>query len=88
MESGDVAKSSIFYLTWTTEASINESNMLYDYIKHTKSLGKGSGWIIHILVDYNINIWKYKPLALTTFLQRTCKAKKHDEDFERCQCWR
>ena len=27
-----------------------------------KSLGKGSGWIIDLVIDHNINISKYNPL--------------------------
>ena len=34
-----------------------------------KSLGKGSGWITDSVIDYNISISKYNPLAGSTYIQ-------------------
>lgn len=37
-------------------------NLYYDYIKHTKYIGKGSGWVIDSVIDSIINISKYNLL--------------------------
>ena len=34
-----------------------------------KSLGKGSGWIIDLIIDHNNNISKYSPLAGSSYIK-------------------
>ena len=34
-----------------------------------KSLGKGSGWIIDSVIDHNISISKYNPLAGRSYIK-------------------
>ena len=34
-----------------------------------KSLGRGSGWIIDLLIDYTISISKYNPLAGSSYIR-------------------
>ena len=34
-----------------------------------KSLGKGSGWIIDSVMEHNINILKYNPLASSSHIK-------------------
>ena len=34
-----------------------------------KSLGKGSSWIIDLVVDHTINISKYKPLSSSSYIK-------------------
>ena len=34
-----------------------------------RSLGKGSGWIIDSVIDHNISISKYNPLAGSTYIK-------------------
>ena len=34
-----------------------------------KIFGKGSGWIIDSVIQHNINIWKYNPLAGSSYIK-------------------
>ena len=34
-----------------------------------KSLGKGSGWVIDSVIEYNISILRYKPLARSSYIK-------------------
>ena len=63
-----IKQSDNFYSSSKAEIIINESdiddvsiNLFYNHIKHTKILGKGSGWIIDS--GWIISISKYNPLA-------------------------
>ena len=47
---------------------LNQSILqLYQNIKNF--LGKGSGWIIDSVIEYNINISKYNPLAGSSYIK-------------------
>ena len=39
------------------------------YHTYKKCLGKGSGWIIDSVIDHNINISKYNPLAGSSYIK-------------------
>ena len=62
------------------ETNINESD--FDYVFKSiyitvlqlyqniqKSLGKGSGWIIDSVIEHNISISKYNPLAGSIYIK-------------------
>ena len=34
-----------------------------------KSLGKGSGWVIDSVIEYNISILRYNPLARSSYIK-------------------
>ena len=63
------------YSDLKVEAVIKESNIgdvfksIYTTIisNMQKSLGKGSGWIIVSVIEHNINISKYNPLARSSY---------------------
>ena len=39
------------------------------YQTYKKFLGKNSGWIIDSVIDHNINISKYNPLAGSSYIK-------------------
>ena len=45
------------------------TNLFYNYIKHTKTIGKGSGWIIDSVIDHTISTSKYDPLAGSGYIK-------------------
>ena len=69
------------YLTFHShskvETIINDNNIddvfesIYTTVisKIQKSLGQSSGWIIHLIIDRNINISKYNPLAGSSYIK-------------------
>ena len=71
-------------------------NLYYDYIKHTKYIGKGSGWVIDSVIDSIINISKYNILVGSSFIKLpkrikpcgkwfTCNQHLNDNEcFKRC----
>ena len=70
-ESEDKTKYDTFYSHSKAEKIIIEIDIdVFESIYTTitsnmlKSLGKGSGWIIHSLIDHNNSISKYNPLGL------------------------
>ena len=46
---------------------LNQSIVLFYETKN--SLGKGSGWIIDSVIDNNINVSKYNPLAGRSYIK-------------------
>ena len=66
IESEDKTKYDTFYLDSKVETVVNESGIdnvfesIYTSIiwNKQKSPGKGSGWIIDLVIDHNINISK------------------------------
>ena len=66
---------SIFIQNSKAEIIINESDIddAFESVNATivsntqKSLGKGSGWIIDSVIDYNISISKYSPFAASSY---------------------
>ena len=66
-----------FYPSSKVEVIINESdiNDVFQSIYTTittniqKYLGKGSGWIIDTVIDHNISILKYNPLAGASYMK-------------------
>ena len=77
IQSNDKTIYSTFYSNSKAETIINESdiNEVFKSIYITiisdiqKSLGQGSGWIIDSVIDNNINIWKYNPLADSSYIK-------------------
>ena len=77
IESEDKTRYDNFYLSSKAEIIINESDINYVlqsiYIaiitNIQKSLGKGSGWIIDSVIDHNIHISKYNPLAGNSYTE-------------------
>ena len=71
IESENRTKCDTFYLKLKAETTINESDIddLFESIysgiisKSQKSLGKDSEWIINSVIDHNVSISKYNPLA-------------------------
>ena len=71
IESDDKRKYDKFYSHSKTQTIINESDTddVFESVYTTvmsniqKSLGKGSIWIIDSVIEHNINISKYNPLA-------------------------
>ena len=51
-----------------TMMCLNQS-ILQLYQRYKKSLGKGSGWIIDSVIDHNISISKYNPLAGSSYIK-------------------
>ena len=48
---------------------MKQINLHYNYNKHTKSLGKDSGWIIDSVLDHAISISKYNPLGGNSYIK-------------------
>ena len=77
IESEDKTKYVTFYLNSKAEIIINESEIddVFQSIYTTiisniqKYLGKGSSWIIDLVVDHNISIPKYNPLAGSAYIK-------------------
>ena len=77
MENNDKTKCNIFYSNSKTETTINESDIddVFESIYNTiisniqKSLGKGSSWIIDSVIDRDINVSKYNPLASSSYIK-------------------
>ena len=75
---------STFYSNSKAETVINESDIndvlesVYGTIISSiqKSLGNGSVWIIDSVIDHNINISKYNPLAGSSYIKLPKKKKK------------
>ena len=76
-EGEDKTKYDTFYSHSKAETVINESDT-YDVFKSIytrvisniqKSLQKGSGWIIDSIIDHNISISKYNPLAGISYIK-------------------
>ena len=70
-ESNDKTVYNTFYSNSKSETIINDSDIdaVFESIYSTiisniqKYLGKASGWIIDSVIDHNINISKYNPIA-------------------------
>ena len=77
IESADKTKYDTFYSHSKSETFINESDIndafksIYTTIISNiqKSLGKDLGWIIDSVIDHNITISKYNPLAGSCFIR-------------------
>ena len=78
IESEDKTKYDTFYSHAKAETIINESHIDDNVFKSIyttvisniqKFLGKSSGWIIDSVIDHNINISKYNPLAGTSYTE-------------------
>ena len=77
IESDDETKYSAFYSNTKAEIIIKESDTddVFESIYITiisniqKSLRKGSGWITDSVIDHNINISKYNPLAGSSYIE-------------------
>ena len=83
-ESNDETKYDSFYSHSKVGTIINESDIDDVFESHhnhiwitiyttiissiQKSLGKGSGWIIDSVIEHNINISKYNPLACSSYV--------------------
>ena len=71
IESEDKTKYDNFHSSSKAETIISESDInVFQSIYTTiikKCLGKGSVWIIDIVIDHTINISKYNPLAETSY---------------------
>ena len=67
----------VFYSNSKAEIIINESDIddVFQLIYTTiisnipKSLGKDSGWIVDSLIDHNISVSKYNPLAGSSYIR-------------------
>ena len=44
-------------------------NLNYDYIKHTKYLGKALRWVIGSVINHIVDISKYNPLAGSSYIK-------------------
>ena len=77
IESEDETKYDTFYSNSDTDIIINESDnddvfeSVYTTLKSNaqKHLGKGSGWIIDLVIDQNINISNYNLLAGGSYIE-------------------
>ena len=77
IESDDPTKPDTFYSHSKAETIINESDIddVFESIYTTiisniqKSLGKGSGWINDSVIEHNINISMYNPLADSSYIK-------------------
>ena len=62
IENDDETKYRIFFFNSKTKEGENDDMFESVYIKFIwhiqKSLGKGSGWVIDLVIDNIINIWK------------------------------
>ena len=75
IENNDQTKYDIFYSYSKAETIINDCDIddVFESIYITvisnkqKSLGKGSGWITNSVIDHNVNILKYNPLAGSSY---------------------
>ena len=47
------------------------NHSIYSYMKHKKYLAKGSGWTFDSVIDHNISISKYNPLAGSSYVKLT-----------------
>ena len=77
IESDDKTKYGTFYSNSKAEINIKES-VLYDVFQSIyttiissiqKSLRKCSGWIIDSVIEHNIGISKYNPLAQSSYIK-------------------
>ena len=67
----------VFYSNSKAEIIINESDIddVFQLIYTTiisnipKSLGKDSGWILDSLIDHNVSVSKYNPLAGSSYIR-------------------
>ena len=73
IDSEDKTKHDTFYLHSKAEAIINQIDIddIYTTVlsRIQKSLGKNSGWIIDSVIEHNINIFKYNPLAGSSYIK-------------------
>ena len=77
IESEDKTKYDTFYSHSKSETIINESDIddvfksIYTIIISSiqKPMGKGLGWIIDSIIDHNISISKYNPLAGSSYIK-------------------
>ena len=77
IESEDKTKYDTFYLNSKMEIIISESDIddAFESIYTTIisniqiTLGKGSGWITDSVIDHNISISKYIPLARSSYMK-------------------
>ena len=77
IENDDKTEYSIFYSNSKAEAIITESDIdvlfksIYSIIisNVSKSWGRGSGWLIHSVIDPNINISKYGPFGGSSYIK-------------------
>ena len=77
IESDDISKYNTFYSHSQAEIIINESKIddVFESIYTTiisniqKSLGKGLRWIIDSVIEHNINVSKYNPLASSSYIK-------------------
>ena len=77
IENDDKTEYSIFYSNSKAEAIITESDIdvlfksIYSIIisNVSKSWGRGSGWLIHSVIDPNINISKYSPFGGSSYIK-------------------
>ena len=77
IESKDKTKYGNFYSSSKAETIINESDIdnvfqsIYTTIIENiqKSSLKDSGWIIDSVIDHTISIWKYNPLAGSSYIK-------------------
>ena len=75
IESKDKTKYENFYSSSKAEIIINESDIdvfksIYTTIIKNiqRSSGKGSGWIIDLVIDHTISISKYNPFAGNSYI--------------------
>ena len=77
IQSDDKILYSTFYSNSKAETFINENDIddVFESIYSTiisnmqKYIGQGSGWIIDSVIDHNINISKYNPLADSSYIK-------------------
>ena len=77
IQSDDKILYSTFYSNSKAETVINENDIddVFESIYSTiisnmqKYIGQGSGWIIDSVIDHNINISKYNPLADSSYIK-------------------
>ena len=44
-------------------------NLYYDYGKNTKISGRGSDWVIDLVIEQNITVSKHKPLRGSIYIK-------------------
>ena len=77
IENEDKTNYGALYSHSKAETIINESDIddvfesIYTIIISSiqKSLGKGSGWVIDSVIEHNISISKYNPLAGSSYIK-------------------
>ena len=73
IESKDKTKYENFYSSSKAEIIINESDIDVFYTTIIKNIqrssGKGSGWIIDLVIDHTISISKYNPFAGNSYIK-------------------